>query len=40
MHNNPYFADLPLDGTKRAFIIKAEELNLDVIVNTSVFIYR
>jgi glycine/D-amino acid oxidase-like deaminating enzyme len=39
MHNNPFFDDLPLDGTKgELFIIKAEELNLDVIVNTSVFI--
>ena len=39
MHNNPFFDDLPLDGTKgELFIIKAEELNLDVIINTSVFI--
>jgi hypothetical protein len=31
--------NLPLDGTKgELFIIKAPELNLDVIVNTSVFI--
>jgi hypothetical protein len=36
---NPYFKNLPLDGTKgELFIIKAPELNLDVIVNTSVFI--
>lgn len=36
---NPYFNHLPLDGTKgELFIIKAENLNLDVIVNTSVFI--
>lgn len=39
LHANPYFNNLPLDGTKgELFIIKAPELNLDVIVNTSVFI--
>lgn len=39
MHGNPYFKDLPLDGTKgELFIIKAPELVLDVILNTSVFI--
>jgi glycine/D-amino acid oxidase-like deaminating enzyme len=39
MHCNPYFNNLPLEGTKgELFIIKAPELNLDVIVNTSVFI--
>lgn len=39
MHANPYFSNLPLDGTKgELFIIKAPELDLDVIVNTSVFI--
>jgi glycine oxidase len=39
MHSNPYFRHLPLDGTKgELFIIKAAELALDVIVNTSVFI--
>lgn len=39
MHSNPYFKDLPLDGTKgELFIIKAPGLDLDVIVNTSVFI--
>lgn len=39
LHANPYFQDLPLDGTKgELFIIKAPELDLDVIVNTSVFI--
>jgi glycine oxidase len=39
MHSNPYFKDLPLDGTKgELFIIKAPLLDLDVIVNTSVFI--
>ena len=36
---NPYFNQLPLDGTKgELFIIKAPDLDLDVIVNTSVFI--
>ena len=39
MHANPYFKHLPLDGTKgELFIIKAPQLDLDVIVNTSVFI--
>jgi glycine oxidase len=39
LHANPYFNQLPLDGTKgELFIIKAPDLNLDVIVNTSVFI--
>lgn len=39
MHSNPFFNNLPLDGTKgELFIIKATNLNLDVIVNTSVFI--
>lgn len=39
MRANPYFKDLPLDGTKgELFIIRAPELDLDVIVNTSVFI--
>lgn len=39
MHANPYFRHLPLDGTKgELFIIKAPQLDLDVIVNTSVFI--
>lgn len=39
MHSNPYFNNLPLDGTKgELFIIKAPALDLDVIVNTSVFI--
>jgi glycine oxidase len=39
MHSNPFFSYLPLDGTKgELFIIKAADLDLDVIVNTSVFI--
>ena len=39
MHANPYFKNLPLDGTKgELFIIKAPLLDLDVILNTSVFI--
>lgn len=39
MHNNPFFNYLPLDGTKgELFIIEAPNLNLDVIVNTNVFI--
>jgi glycine oxidase len=39
MHQNPMFNDLPLDGVKgELFIIKATELSLDVIINTSVFI--
>ena len=39
MHANPYFQDLPLDGTKgELLIIRAPQLDLDVILNTSVFI--
>jgi glycine oxidase len=39
MHANPYFNYLPLDGTKgELFIIKAPLLDLDVIINTSIFI--
>jgi glycine/D-amino acid oxidase-like deaminating enzyme len=39
MHSNPYFNYLPLDGTKgELFVIKAYRLDLDVIINTSVFI--
>lgn len=39
MRANPYFNYLPLDGTKgELFIIRAPDLELDVIVNTSVFI--
>ncbi|MBC7606395.1 MAG: FAD-dependent oxidoreductase [Burkholderiales bacterium] len=36
---NPYFNTLPLDGTKgELLIIKAPQLDLDVIVNTNIFI--
>jgi glycine/D-amino acid oxidase-like deaminating enzyme len=39
MNHNPFFNNLPLDGVKgELFIIKAPLLDLDVIVNTSVFI--
>lgn len=39
LHANPYFRELPLDGTKgELFTIKAPDLDLDVIVNTSIFI--
>lgn len=39
LNANPYFKHLPLDGTKgELFIIKAPELNLVDIINTSVFI--
>jgi glycine oxidase len=39
LHSNPYFNHLPLDGTKgELFIIKALLLNLDCILNSSVFI--
>ncbi|QOG02354.1 FAD-binding oxidoreductase [Flavobacterium sp. MDT1-60] len=39
LHKNPFFNYLPLDGTKgELFVIKAPDLNLDVIINTSVFI--
>lgn len=39
LHKNPFFNYLPLDGTKgELFIIKAPLLQLDVIINTSVFI--
>lgn len=39
LHANPFFNYLPLDGTKgELFIIKAPGLDLDVIINTNVFI--
>lgn len=39
MHANPFFKYLPLDGTKgELLVIKAPRLDLDVALNTSVFI--
>lgn len=39
IHSNPYFSNLPLDGTKgELLIIKSKELILDVILKSSVFI--
>ena len=39
IHANPYFNYLPLDGTKgELLLIKAPDLQLDVIVNASIFI--
>jgi len=39
LHANPYFNDLPLDGTKgELLIIKAPNLQLDVVIKSSVFI--
>lgn len=39
MMANPYFSKLPLDGTKgELLIIKVPNLNLDVVIKTSVFI--
>ena len=39
IHANPFFNYLPLDGTKgELFIISAPKLDIDVIINTSVFI--
>lgn len=39
LHANPYFNDLPLDGTKgELLIIKATDLKLDVVIKSSVFI--
>lgn len=39
MHANPFFKHLPLDGTKgELLVIKAPDLDLDVIINASVFI--
>ena len=39
LHTNPFFNDLPLDGTKgELLIIKAPNLHLDVIIKSSVFI--
>lgn len=39
IHSNPYFNNLPLDGTKgELFIIKAEILDLNEIINSSIWI--
>jgi glycine/D-amino acid oxidase-like deaminating enzyme len=39
LHANPYFNDLPLDGTKgELLIIKTPDLDLDVVIKSSVFI--
>lgn len=39
LHANPYFNELPLDGTKgELLIIKAPDLQLDVVIKSSVFI--
>jgi glycine/D-amino acid oxidase-like deaminating enzyme len=39
LHNNPYFNNLPLDGTKgELLIIKSENLNLTEIINSSIWI--
>lgn len=39
LHNNPYFNLLPLDGTKgELLIIKAPDLDLDVVLKSSIFI--
>lgn len=39
IRSNPYFNNLPLDGTKgELFIIKAENLNLNEIINSSIWI--
>lgn len=39
MYQNPFFNYLPLDGTKgELLLIKAPDLDIDIIVNTSVFI--
>jgi len=39
MRYNPYFKDLPLDGTKgELLVIKAPDLELDVIINSNLFV--
>lgn len=39
LHQNPFFNQLPLDGTKgELLIIKAPDLNLDVVLKSSIFI--
>jgi glycine/D-amino acid oxidase-like deaminating enzyme len=39
MHSNPFFTDLPLDGTKgELLLIKSPDLKLNAIINASIFI--
>jgi glycine/D-amino acid oxidase-like deaminating enzyme len=39
LHANPFFNDLPLDGTKgELLLIKAPLLSLDVLLNTNLFV--
>jgi glycine oxidase len=39
VHANPFFKDLPLDGTKgELLLIKAPRLNLDVLLNANLFV--
>lgn len=39
MHSNPFFSNLPLDGTKGdVLLIKAPKLSFNIIINASVFI--
>ncbi|WP_320815286.1 NAD(P)/FAD-dependent oxidoreductase [Flavobacterium sp.] len=39
MHSNPFFKDLPLDGTKgELLLIKSPNLKLEAIINASIFI--
>lgn len=39
LHSNPFFNNLPLDGTKgELLIIKADNLNLEEIINSSIWI--
>lgn len=39
MHSNPFFNNLPLDGTKgELIVIKAPNLNLNVVVKSNIFI--
>ncbi|RYJ42010.1 NAD(P)/FAD-dependent oxidoreductase [Flavobacterium beibuense] len=39
LHANPYFMNLPLDGTKgELLVVKAPDLKLDVAINASIFI--
>ena len=39
MHSNPFFKDLPLDGTKgELLLIKSADLKIESIINASIFI--